>query len=514
MVWEELIKVALIGTDLSQLSEGTKGTLQKLGVDTNATPAKVLLEGAAIYSQMQKAGYEPQSFKGDFLEPCEIGKTKVCSKKSTDQLSQILNGIYEDVLEEFIQYLIHYKKSLPPEMLPDLLEKCRSDKDLWKQIRFAIGDRGYWLIQQNPDWHFLGGTANVENWEIGTKSERLAILQFLRTKNPAVALEKIESTWEEDDLKQRVEFLKMLATNLSLADEFFLERCLDDKRKDIRKEAANLLSKLEGSKLIERMFVRVKGMITIKNRTAKKEKIDISLPDILQEEMIRDGLDPRKKWNKGGMKASYFAQMFIVVPPSRWESFFEKNAKEVLSIFVRSEWSELLVQASIDATIHWKDENWMAAIMDFYFANHDKQRWENLNLKKLFEILPSKIFNQFAIATLSKVKGALDDDEPVCILLERNRINSWDKDLTVLLMRNIKRVISQNISYSWQYVHYRNILESAAYCSDPNLYESLNKAWANDDDYWTGWGKEIDNFLQILKFRRDMILELQPILEN
>ena len=93
-------------------------------------------------------------------------------------------------------------------------------------------------------------------------------------------------------------------------------------------------------------------------------------------------------------------------------------------------------------------------------------------------------------------------------------IRDRDKDLTVHLMRNIKRVISQNISYSWQYVHYRNILESAGYCSDPNLYESLNKAWANDDDYWTGWGKEIDHFLQLLKFRRDMILELQPILED
>jgi len=514
MVWEDLIKVALIGTDLSEISEGTKDALEKLGVNTKETPAKVLLEGASIFSQMQKAGYEPQSFKGDLPEPCELSATKICSKKSSDHLAQILNGIYEDVLEEFIQYLIHYKKSLPPEMLPDLFEKCRSNKELWKQIRFAIDERGYWLIQQNPDWQFLAGTAEVENWEIGTKDERLTILQFLRSKNPVLGLEKIESTWEEDDLKLRVAFVKMIDTNLSLADEDFLEKCLNDKRKDIRREAANLLSKLEGSKLIERMFERVKEMITLKSRTTKKEKIDITLPDILQEEMIRDGLDPRKKWGKGGMKASYFAQMFITIPPSKWELFFGKKAKEILSIFVRSEWSEMLVQVSIDATIHWKDENWMVAIMDFYFKNHDKDRWENLKLEKLYEILPAKIFNQFAITTLSKAKGAIDDDEPVCILLEKNRINSWDKDLTIYLMRNIKRVISQNISYSWQYVHYRNILESAGYCSDPNLYESLNKAWENDDDYWTGWGKEIDNFLQILKFRKDMILELQPILEE
>ena len=293
MCIRDSIKVALIGTDLSEISDGTKDALQKFGVDTKETSAKVLLEGAAIFSQMQKAGYEAQSFKGKLLEPCELGNTKICSKKSTDHLAQILNGMYEDVLEEFIQYLIHYKKSLPPEMLPELFEKCRSDKDLWKQIRFAIGERGYWLIQQNPDWEFLNGKANVENWEIGTKDERLAILQFLRSKNPALALEKIESTWKEDDLKLRVAFVKMLDSNLSLADEDFLEKCLDDKRKDIRREAAHLLSKLEGSKLIDRMVERVKGMITIKSRAAKKEKIDISLPDILQEEMIRDGLDPR-----------------------------------------------------------------------------------------------------------------------------------------------------------------------------------------------------------------------------
>jgi len=41
--------------------------------------------------------------------------------------------------------------------------------------------------------------------------------------------------------------------------------------------------------------------------------------------MLRDGIDPKKKWLKGGLKASYFAQMFIVLPPSDWERFFEKK---------------------------------------------------------------------------------------------------------------------------------------------------------------------------------------------
>lgn len=508
MIWKNLIKTALIGTDRSDLSESTLEELKKLGVDIEAPPANILLEGATLYAQMRKAGFQPEKWKGEIPFPAQKDKSKICSKKSSEHLVMILNGTFTPALDNYIEQLIFNKKSLPPELLPELLEKCRSDKTLWQKLKNAIGERGNWLIEQNEDWHFLIGKSKQVPWEDGTKEERLALLNHLRKTQPDEALEYIESTWEEDDWQHRVEFLKTLEHNLSLADEPFLEKCLDEKRKDLRRTAAFLLEKIEGAELQKRMWERLKNYVKLKSRTSKKAKLEVELPETCDDEMLRDGIDPRKKWSKGGLKASYFAQMFVIVPLSNWEVLFDKKAKEVLEIFVRSEWAELLVQASIAAAVRHQDKNWMKAIADFYFKNHDKNRWEGLDVKVLLKKLPEPLFNQFAIQELKDFKNILENSEPLVHLLQLNE-SAWDKNLTLLLMKNLQYLISQNINYGWNLIHYRNLLDRAAYGSDPELYEVLNRSWDNDETYWTNWGKEVDGFLRVLKFRRDVIVELE-----
>lgn len=508
MIWKNLVKTALIGTDRSDLSESTLEKLEELGVDIEANSANVLLEGAALYAQMRKAGFQPKKWKDEISLPAQQDELKICSKKSSEHLAMILNGSFAPALDTYIQQLIANKKSLPPELLPELLEKCRSDKTLWEKLKGAIGERGNWLIEQNEDWHFLIGKTSQVAWEDGTKEERLALLHDLRKTQPDEALEYIESTWEEDDWQHRVAYIKTLEYNLSLADEPFLEKCLDEKRKDLRRTAAQLLEKIEGSELRERMWSRLQDCIKIKSRTLKKEKIEINLPDTCDDGMLRDGINPRQQWSKGGLKASYFAQMFVIVKPARWETFFDKKAEEVLNIFIRSEWSELLIQASVEATIRHQDENWMEAIGSFYFKNHDKNRWVDLDVKALLEKMPERLFNQCAKQELKDFKTILENSEPLVHLLQLNE-SRWDKNLTLLLMKNLRYLISQNVNYGWNMIHYRNMLDRAAYGSDPELYEILNKSWSNDESYWTNWGKEIDNFLRVLKFRRDVVIELK-----
>jgi len=265
MIWKNLIKTAINGTDRTELSESTLAELKKLGVNIDDKPANVLLEGATLYAQMRKAGFQPQKWEGEIPLPAPKDKTKICSKKSSDHLAMILTGSYTEALDEFIQHLIENKKTLPPELLPELLEKCRNDKTLWKKLRFAIGERGHWLIEQNPDWQFLIGKEDHVEWENGTKQERIALLQHLRATQPDEALEHIESTWEEDDWQHQVDYLKTLEKNISLADEPFLEKCLDAKRKNIRRTAALLLEKIEGSELMNRMWERLQNLIKLKN---------------------------------------------------------------------------------------------------------------------------------------------------------------------------------------------------------------------------------------------------------
>ena len=99
MIRKNIVKTALIGTDRTELSETTLKELEKLGVDIESNPANVLLEGATLFAQMKKAGFQPQKWEGEILLPALSDPSKICSKKSSDHLAMILNGTYEDALE-------------------------------------------------------------------------------------------------------------------------------------------------------------------------------------------------------------------------------------------------------------------------------------------------------------------------------------------------------------------------------------------------------------------------------
>ena len=82
MLWEELVKLALLGTDRSNLSAATKEALQGLGIDTNKEITEVVLEGAAVQAPLQKAGFQPKDFEGSLLEKSPEETLASCSEKS------------------------------------------------------------------------------------------------------------------------------------------------------------------------------------------------------------------------------------------------------------------------------------------------------------------------------------------------------------------------------------------------------------------------------------------------
>ena len=67
MHWNELVKLALLGTDRSSLSPAMKAELQGYGIDTDKEITEVILESAALYAPLQKAGYEPKIWEQALL---------------------------------------------------------------------------------------------------------------------------------------------------------------------------------------------------------------------------------------------------------------------------------------------------------------------------------------------------------------------------------------------------------------------------------------------------------------
>ena len=315
------------------------------------------------------------------------------------------------------------------------------------------------------------------------------------------------STWAEDGLSEKTAFLKCLSIGLSDMDEVFLETCLDFPRKQIRENAAILLSELPNSQLQQRIWVYLKEAITI-GKEEGVAKPFIILPSPKDKALLRDGIGPKRKWKRGGETTGMLYQMVSILPPQHWEKQFQKSPSEILYFFTQSEWAMMLVEGVANAAALHGSVDWMEAILRFWLSNYNNRRWAELNIKPVLEALPNEVFNEVLFEKLKARNGLPEEHSPLIQLLQKENC-VWDDRLTNVLMPQLKEWIADNVSYSWSGIQYRKMLKQAAYNIAPKKEKQLSKFWMGISQNWAGWEKDIQQFLTVLQFRREMLEELE-----
>ena len=266
--------------------------------------------------------------KSSLPEPCLADERPACSARSSDHLARMLAGQIREVLPEWLAALAQSGRRVREEDLVSLLEQGRSQRDLRQAIVLVIGKRGRWLAAQNPDWSYATGRENTEgDWQTASREWRLDELKRCRVSDPARARELVASTWDQETPPDRAAFLETFAVGLSMDDEPFLESALDDKRAEVRRAAADLLSRLAESRLCQRMIARVGPLVQFSQHKGKLQ-IDINLPDQYTKDMARDGVE--KKIQGMGEKNGWLDQMIAIVPPSYWCRVTGKSPAELL----------------------------------------------------------------------------------------------------------------------------------------------------------------------------------------
>ena len=228
----------------------------------------------------------------------------------------MLRGQHREVLPEWLAALAQAGRRVRDEDLVALLEQGRSQRDLREAIVAVMGQRGRWLAAQNPDWSYATGRENPEgDWQTASREWRLDELKRCRVSDPARARELVASTWDQETPADRAAFLETFAVGLSMDDEPFLESALDDRRAEVRRAAAELLSRLAESRLCRRMIARVEPLVRFSEHKGKLQ-VDINLPDQYTKDMARDGI--AKSQPGMGEKNAWLSQMLAIVPPSSW----------------------------------------------------------------------------------------------------------------------------------------------------------------------------------------------------
>ncbi|MEU7897756.1 DUF5691 domain-containing protein [Nonomuraea sp. NPDC049152] len=327
--WEELVSVALVGTDRRPYHGD-------------------LLADAAVELVRRRAGRVPDGEPPPAAAPAREEEQEAVSPAAAARLGAILGGRHPRLLPEWLAVAASTGRRVPPRLLPELLDKGARDRSIRPFLGVLAGRRGRWLAGLNPAWSYLMAEPTGESWELGGHGDRLAYLGELRGSDPGAARRLLEEAWEKETPDDRAEFLALLGEGLSMADEPFLESVLDDRRREVRQQAADLLTRLPGSRLAGRMVERAARCLAVRD-----DRIMVEPPAECDRGMERDGIRARPP--RGTGERAWWLQQVVSRAPLRiWDTALLRMRIPEWDREVRSGW--------VRATVLQRDPVWAKAL--------------------------------------------------------------------------------------------------------------------------------------------------------
>ena len=459
--WERIVRVALLGTERQPAAEdaGTDDPSLDGAVAALADrPAEARLLGtAALLDAWRRAGRRAPRTAVRPAEPAPESAARPCSPLAARVLRQLLAGGPPVLVAEWMTLAAAAGVGILPEMLPEVLDFARRNLHVRDAISRMLGARGAWLAALNPAWAFAAGIGEdpAAAWETGTAEERVRILRHLRASDPAAALALLQTTWDAEPPAERTRFVEALGVGLGMDDEPFLEAALDDKRKEVRAAAAQLLATLPASRLVKRMMERLLPLFTRREpeglvariRNARP-RFDVRMPEKCDRGMRRDGIDDRPRTGIGP-RGWMLRQMIGAVPPSLWTAHWGMDAAAFLDA-VRAgmepeEWATL-VPGWTHAALHNRDVEWAEALMRPQSGGVD-------GITGLAPLLPAERLEALALERLRE--GHLTGNQPAALLLEA-AAHPWSPALTRAALGAVPAALSDRervVLASWLSVY-------------------------------------------------------------
>ncbi|MEO6808146.1 MAG: SWIM zinc finger family protein, partial [Isosphaeraceae bacterium] len=239
-----------------------------IGLETKDPPSRLLAvaAAAALYS---KVGRTPMINSSPAPDLCPPEVQPECSPEAARRLRAILGGEQANLLPAWLGLLAESGRRLPADLIVAVLDHQQKQFLPVEPLTKGLGVRGRWLAAQNPKWRKFAGVAEdadpMNVWETGVRLERIAVLRELRKTDPGRGRDLVALTFASEPAADRSAFLREFEHGLSMDDEPFLEAALDDRSKEVRQIAADLLRRLPASRLCLRMIERSKELLAWTN---------------------------------------------------------------------------------------------------------------------------------------------------------------------------------------------------------------------------------------------------------
>jgi hypothetical protein len=497
-MWSEIVTAAVIGSERQEIkipktSDSLGELIARLDDDDRE---RILLGAAAAAALYLRAGRLPVKDDRSLPEACPQDDVPRCNPRAGERLKLMLRGQYQELLPEWLACVAAARRRVQEELLPSILDLGTARFALSEAILAPLGNRGRWLAGQSAEWRAVFGFEDGSVWEDGGLDQRRIYLENLRRRDPAGARELLANVWEQESPKDRADLLQTLSQGLSPDDEPLLERALDDKWSIVRRTAADLLSRLPGSALVERMRERAMGHIAFTNRARGKLEIQVTLPEERGEGMIRDGIVKVPPHSQIGERAWWLQQMLSAVPPSCWLQRSQRTINELLKAAKKSEWSQVLLNGWSRAAVGFGDVEWIESLLDISS--------DHLPAEGLFAGLPSERQELIVGQLLNKASSWSSIDQLYWCF--RSCRHQWSERFSLEVVRGLSK---HHETYAMRNdIVSRNIMTMCVSHINPTVIPEAIDRMNGVAKRLSNRAPLIDHFLDMIQFRHCMHKEI------
>ncbi|MEO5953658.1 MAG: DUF5691 domain-containing protein [Chloroflexia bacterium] len=534
-IWDALLTSALLGTERRPpnipATDGPLGAILSVIRESTAdNPAQGLLAAASTLTIYRQAGKLPAHDATPLPEPSPPETLSPIASGAAHYLHSMISGNNGGAIVEWLEAAAVLKKHVPDYLLIALLDIGQGQPTYRPAILPVLGNRGRWLAQQyasTDKWAYVrdataietpGEESTMELWETGSLEARYTVLRNMRQTQPDQARELLASVWKQENAKTRNYLLEVLSLNTSMSDEPFLESLLDDRSSEVRSTAADCLSRLPGSRLMQRTIDRTSPLLSfvrlkqgkLFGKSANKDHIAVLLPEEYTPAMKRDAIDQKPPNTRIGERAFWLVQHLSRIPPRVWAERWGAEPSEIIAAaFQTKDWKDILVQSWLLAAIRHNDQLWAESYMAQGFtkiSEYSSQQLIGNALNQVISMLPPERRDQLVISTLNAHPEALyTKDMPLDLLWTFQK--PWSIELSRAVLKSVAHHIKNNTlkNGSWQV---SQSMSAFAFSMPASLLAEAERALIINDTTPPQFKDAIEDFITTLKFRQDMLTAL------
>jgi Family of unknown function (DUF5691) len=357
--YRELVAAATVGLAqrplrVTDLPEPAAEHVTVVDVD----PAGGLLDAIALLDAAQRAS-APSASPMPLPARAADDRRPELRPGSARIVAELLASGPADVLGDLLQAAGQAGFRAPAPLLPSLLSAAAVNSTLREPVVAALGERGRWLAAQQPEWRRLLGAVSDDAWQVGSLAERRLWLGELRRRDPDAARRLLAEGWAHETGEGRADLITVLADGLTTADESFLEAALDDRKAEVRRQAAHLLQVLGGSAYQARARARAETVLQIEHG-----RLVAVPPDEPDEEARRDGLDARPRGPRAGAKSWLLTQLIASAPLEVWAEILGGDPCRLVAIPVADDRGPEVHGGWRRAAVRQRNLEWARALLD------------------------------------------------------------------------------------------------------------------------------------------------------